>query len=264
MTTPVLYIFAISHYCEKARWALDYLNIEYRLQHLSLITYGKFVRGLGVADTCLPVLTAGSLTLQGSSRIIDWAEAQSRPGRSSPERISLEKRSLEVDNITDVSSAREIEQRLDDVAGVHVRRFYYADALLNQPQKVRPIFCANLTWQEQIMLRLAWGRICKYMIRGLDLGVEQGRESRRIIETELDWLDGLLADGRAFLLGEHFSRADIAAASLLSPLVLPLEHPTYHNLQLPPGVAADVAGWQERRSIRWIGDIYRNYRKLPN
>jgi len=259
MTTPVLYIFAISHYCEKARWALDYLNIEYRLQHISPITHVKFVRGLGVADTSLPVLTAGSLTLQGSSRIIDWAEAQSRPGKS-----SQGKRSLEVDTIADVSSARTIEQRLDDVAGVHVRRYFYADALLNQPQKVRPIFCENLTWREQIMLRLAWGRICKYMIRGLDLGVEQGRESRLIIETELDWLDGLLADGRAFLLGEHFSRADIAAASLLSPLVLPPQHPTYHNLQLPPGVAADVAGWQERRSIRWVGDIYRNYRIFPN
>jgi len=254
MTTPVLYIFAISHYCEKARWALDYLNIEYRLHHISPITHIKFVRGLGVADTTLPVLTAGSLTLQGSSRIIDWAEAQSRPG----------KRSLEVDNTTDVSSARAIEQRLDDVAGVHVRRYYYADALLNQPQTVRPIFCGNLTWREQIMLRLAWGRICKYMIQELDLGVEQGRESRRIIETELDWLDGLLVDGRAFLLGEHFSRADITAASLLSPLVLPPQHPTYHNLQLPPGVAADVAGWQERRSIRWVGDIYCNYRKFPD
>ena len=114
------------------------------------------------------------------------------------------------------------------------------------------------------MVRLAWGKICKYMIRGLDLGVEQGRESRQIIESELDWLDGLLADGRAFVLGDHFSRLDITAASLLSPLVLPPEHPSYHNLQLPPGVAADVAGWQERRSMRWIGDIYRNYRKLPD
>lgn len=114
------------------------------------------------------------------------------------------------------------------------------------------------------MLRLAWSRICRYMIHELDLGVEQGRESRLIIETELDWLDGLLADGRAFLFGEHLSRVDISAASLLSPLVLPPEHPTYHNLQLPPGVAADVAGWQERRSIRWIGNIYQNYRKHPD
>ena len=71
MTTPVLYIFAISHYCEKARWALDYLNIDYRLQYLSPISYTKILRGLGVADTTLPVLSTDSLTLQGSSQIID-------------------------------------------------------------------------------------------------------------------------------------------------------------------------------------------------
>ena len=32
---PTLYIFAISHFCEKARWALDYLGIEYQLVHLA-------------------------------------------------------------------------------------------------------------------------------------------------------------------------------------------------------------------------------------
>jgi glutathione S-transferase len=249
MTTPVLYVFAISHYCEKARWALDYLNIDYRLQLLSPITYRKFVRNLGMADTNLPVLSAGSLTIQGSSQIMDWAEAQKNPGS----------RSLGVDAEA-VSTGCEIEQRLDAVVGVHVRRFYYADALLNQPQLVRPIFCRGLAWHEQIMLRLAWGKICQYMIRGLDLGVEQGRESRQIIEAELDWLDGLLDDGRRFLLGDHFSRTDMAAASLLSPLVLPAEHPTYHNMQLPPGVTADVAGWKERPCMHWIGEIYRNFR----
>ncbi len=114
------------------------------------------------------------------------------------------------------------------------------------------------------MLHLAWNKICQYMIRGLDLGAEQGRESRQIIEIELDWLDELLADNHRFLVGERFSRADIAAASLLSPLISPPQHPTYHNLQLPPGVTKDVASWKARPSIRWILNIYRDYRKLPN
>jgi glutathione S-transferase len=145
-----------------------------------------------------------------------------------------------------------------------VRRFYYADALLNQPQQVRPIFSRNLAWHEQIMLRLAWGKICKHMIRGLDLGVEQGRESRQIIVAELDWLDGLLADARPFLLGDHFSRTDLTAASLLSPLVLPAEHPTYRNMQLPSDLVADMVDWQERPSIKWISNTYRNFRNSPD
>jgi glutathione S-transferase len=262
---PVLYVFAISHYCEKARWALDYLNIDYRLQHLSPISYMKFVRSLGVADTTLPVLTVGSLTIQGSSKIIDWAETHCQSSSKSGQKSAQESeiRTLAADSDANVSRSREIERRLDDLAGVHIRRYYYSEALLDQPQQIRRIFSRHLPWHQQLMLRLAWNKICQHMIRGLDLGPEQSRESRQIIETELDWLDELLAGNRRFLLGERFSRADIAAASLLSPLVSPPQHPTYHNLQLPPGVAADAADWQERPSMRWIRDIYRDYRKLP-
>lgn len=269
MKTPVLppdlYVFAISHYCEKARWALDYLNIDYRLQHLSPISYVKFVRSLGVADTTLPVLTVGSLTIQGSSQIIDWAETHCKSGSKSGQKSAQESeiQALAADTDADVSRSREIEQRLDDLAGVHIRRYFYSEALLDQPQQIRRIFSRHLPWHQQLMLRLAWNKICQHMIRGLDLGPEQGRESRQIIDTELDWLDELLADNRRFLVGERFSRADIAAASLLSPLVSPPQHPTYHNLQLPPGVAADAADWQARPSMRWIRDIYCDYRKLP-
>ena len=258
---PNLYVFAISHYCEKARWALDFLNIDYHLQHLSPISYMKFVRSLGVADTTLPVLTVGSLTLQGSSQIIDWAETHCQSDSRSTQ--ASQTRTLVADSDAGITRSREIEQRLDDLAGVHIRRYYYSDALLTQPQQVRPIFSRHLRWHEQLMLRLAWNKICQHMIRGLDLGVEQGRESRQIIDTELDWLDQLLAGKRRFLVGERFSRADIVAASLLAPLVLPAQHPTYHNMQLPPRLAADAADWQERPSMRWIRDIYHDYRKLP-
>ena len=141
MKTPVLYVFAISHYCEKARWALDYLNIDYRLQHLSPISYMKFVRSLGAADTTLPVLTVGSLTLQGSSQIIDWAETHCQPGSKSGQE-SAQKTEIPVlaaNTDADISRSREIEQRLDDLAGVHIRRYYYSEALLNQPQQIRRI-----------------------------------------------------------------------------------------------------------------------------
>lgn len=248
MTVPVLYIFAISHYCEKARWALDYLGVDYRLQHLSPVSYIKIVRGLGVPDTSLPILAGGSQTLQGSAQIIDWAEAHKGPGTAS----------LEAG--IDSTAAREIECRLDDIAGVHLRRYYYSEALLDRPHKVRPIFARDLSWHQRLVLRLAWARIRRYMIRGMDLGVAQGLESRDIVEAELDWLDNLLADGRAFLLGERFSRVDLTAASLLSPLALPPEHPAYHDLQLPPGIAADLEAWRERPSLRWIRGLYQRFR----
>ena len=43
MSKPVLNIFRISHYCEKARWALDYLDIDYELRTLPVIAHIEIV-----------------------------------------------------------------------------------------------------------------------------------------------------------------------------------------------------------------------------
>jgi len=247
MLTPVLYVFAISHYCEKARWALDYLDIDYRLQHLAPGPHVRFARQRGLAATSLPILVDGDLALQGSAQIIDWAQAQGSPATHN----------LVPD---DERGAREIEQRLDDVFGVHVRRYYYSEALLAQPQTVKPMFARDLAWPQRLVLHLAWPKIVQLMIRGMDLGAEQGRESRQIVEAEMDWLDGLLADGRQYLAGARFSRTDLCAASLLAPLALPPQHPTYHRLQLPAGVASDLEIWKQRPCVQWVGEMYRRHR----
>jgi glutathione S-transferase len=247
MIRPVLYVFAISHYCEKARWALDFLGIDYRLEHLCPGPHVKFARGLGMTDTSLPILVDGALALQGSSRIIDWAQAQST---SATHNLAAD----------DDAAGRAIEQRLDDVLGVHVRRYYYSDALLTQPETVRTMFTRCLPWHQRLILHLAWGKIVKLMIRGMDLGPGQRLESRQIVETELDWLDGLLADGRQYLLGDHFSRTDLCAASLLAPLALPPQHPSYRQLQVPETTAAELEIWKQRACVQWVKEMYRRYR----
>lgn len=248
MKPATLYVFWISHYCEKARWALDYCRVDYRVQPLAPGPHIKFCQSLGVGDSSLPVLVGAGQALQGSAQIVDWAEAKS---------VGADRR-LEAD--IERFACRQIEQRLDAVFGVHVRRYFYSEALLTQPHLVRPMFCKGLPWSEQIIVRLGWSKICSAMIRGLDLGPEQGRASKKIIEAELDWLDGLLADGREYLVGDRFSRADLAAASLVSTIALPREHPTYDRLQIPPGIAADLDSWRERPTLGWVQDMYRRHR----
>ncbi|MEY4270759.1 MAG: hypothetical protein RLZZ58_1975, partial [Pseudomonadota bacterium] len=66
----------------------------------------------------------------------------------------------------------------------------------------------------------------------------------------------LLADGRRYLTGDHFTRADLTAASLLAPLVNPAEHPTYSGLSMPPALAATIADWQHRPILRWVTRVY--------
>ena len=54
------------------------------------------------------------------------------------------------------------------------------------------------------------------MMRMHDITPDAAAESRSILELELDWLEGTLADNRRYLSGDRFSRADITVASLLA------------------------------------------------
>jgi glutathione S-transferase len=249
LSPPVLYVFAISHYCEKARWALDSLAVEYALRHLPPGPHVQATKQLGAAGSSLPVLVSDERVVQGSGAIIDWAEAAvANPSK----RLSPDSEFKE--------ECRALEQRLDDIAGVHVRRYYYSEAIVDHPDSVRPIFTRDLVPSERRSLDENWGVVRQLMMGAMDLGPEQREESRRIVENELDWFDGLLADGRHFLLGDRFSRADITAASLLAALALPKEHPTYGALEVPPQAATDLALWAKRPSLAWVREIYRGHR----
>lgn len=249
MPKPVLHIFAISHYCEKARWALDRAGIGYKLSHLPPGIHREIAKKLGAPGSSLPILEAGGEVLQGSAAIIDWVDAHTA---DPAKRLTPEGEAG--------GEARAIEARLDDVAGIHVRRHYYSEALVEYPVTVKPIFTRDISPLYRFIVRRKWDFIRSVMIERMDLGREQFDQSGAILETELDWLDGLLADGREYLAGGCFSRADIAAASLLAPLAAPPEHPTYAGLSVPPRLAAEIAGWQDRPVVGWVRGIYAAYR----
>ena len=68
-----LLVFPYSHYCEKARWALDYKDIPFQAVAIMLgwhvITLRKYA-----PDTSVPVLLSDNEVVQGSSEIIDYLE----------------------------------------------------------------------------------------------------------------------------------------------------------------------------------------------
>jgi glutathione S-transferase len=249
MSLPVLYVFAISHYCEKARWALDHLGVEYELRHLAPGSHIQATKQLGAAGTSVPLLVLDGRIVQGSGAIIDWAESAVA---DASKRLSPDSRFE--------AECRALERRLDEVAGVHTRRYYYSEALVEHPDSVRPIFTQDLEPSQRQSFEENWALVRKLMIGAMDLGPEQGQESRGIVEGELDWLDGLLADGRPFLVGDRFSRGDVTAASLLAPLALPKEHPTYGMLVVPPRARGDLTSWGLRPTVAWVRRIYQEHR----
>ena len=160
MQAPTLYVFAISHYCEKARWALDYMRINYILEHLPPGMHRRVTKNLGASSSSLPILQVNDQIIQGSSEIISWAELNKAPGT-----VSLDPEPGPETNLTFDLNGMEIEKRLDDVLGVHVRRYYYSEALLDFPQIVRPIFVKDLSPLQQNLTKGAMGFIRSVRIK---------------------------------------------------------------------------------------------------
>ena len=247
MNAPVLYVFNISHYCEKARWALDYFGIEHEARHVMPGAHRIIAKKLGAKRGSVPFLQTDDGVIAGSSAIIDWCE-----DHNAGKRTSL--------SGADPQAVRAIEKRLDDVVGVHVRRFYYSDALINAPASVRPIFSNGLPILQRAAVTLGWSRIVPLMLKGMDLGVEQGLQSRALLEAELDWLDGLLADGRPYLHGNQWTRADLTAAALLGPLAAPKEHPITAKAFFPSTVLKAMKDWEKRPTLQFVGRMYATHR----
>ncbi|NND68540.1 MAG: glutathione S-transferase [Halioglobus sp.] len=248
MSTPTLYIFAISHYCEKARWALEYLGVDFKLRSIAPGIHARLQKKYGLESSSLPLLVAGNEVVHGSAAIIDWAEARATNGRT------LTPQGLEAD-------CRAVEGRLDDIAGVHTRRYFYCEALLEHPGEVKPAFLEGLPLLERLLLHVMWPRITPIMAERMDLGKEQGEQSRAIVDDELGWLESLLDGGRSYLVGDSFTRADLTAASLFGRLSGTTDQPRATEPFLPPRMAADQQAWRERPALVWVREIYARHRK---
>ena len=236
----------MSHFCEKACWALNFHGIEHDIKLIPVGLHVFKAKRLGVPSTTVPILVVDEQVIQGSDQIIDWAESRSESKTLIPN--------------GDIDRCLEIEKRLDDIAGVHVRRYFYSESLVEHSSSVRQAYLNDSTLFHKVFIYATWSGIRKFMIKVMDLGKEQGVQSKDIIDGELDWLDGLLSDGRKYLVGDRFSRADLTAASLLAPIVIPKEHPVYNGVELPPRMTSDIEAWKARPSIKWVHDIYSKYR----
>jgi glutathione S-transferase len=77
-STVKLVTFGISHFCEKARWALDWHSIPYTEIGWPPGLHQVLAKRCGAKATTLPILLDGGKVVQDSGIIIDWAEARNK------------------------------------------------------------------------------------------------------------------------------------------------------------------------------------------
>ena len=244
---PRLITFGISHFCEKARWALDWHRIAYEEIGWPPGWHLVLAKRCGAQETTLPIILDGETVIQGSGAIIDWAESKGNDPR----------RSLAPGG--NLAEAREIERRADDVIGVHVRRLAYAATLPSCPHLVKPALFLRTSISNRLIGNFMWPVTRQLMMRVYDIRPGAASESRSRLESELDWLDNKLADGRPYLLGDRFNRVDLTVASLLAAFARPKEMAVYHEMEVDP-LTADLERWSQRPVMRWVLSQYQKHR----
>jgi glutathione S-transferase len=243
-----LITFGGSHFCEKARWALDWHRIPYSEISWPPGLHLVLARHCGAKATALPLLLDGETVIQDSGAIIDWAETK---GQDRTRSLTPEK---------DLAQALAIERRANEVIGVHVRRLCYAEMLPNCSHLVKPALFHRTSGWHRLIGNAIWPATRRMMMRVYDIRPGAAFESRSKLEAELDWLDSKLADGRAYFAGDRFSRVDLTVASLLAGFARPKEMPIYHDMVVPDALAADVERWRTRPVMRWVVELYRAHR----
>jgi glutathione S-transferase len=249
MAVPRLLTIPISHYCEKARWALERAGIEYVEEpHLQLIHRFYAVKAGGGRK--VPVLVTDDGTIGESSLIIRWVDARLPPDR----RLVPEDGREETDAI---------ERRLDAGLGVEGRRWMYS--VLMRTDLPRRVGLGPLPRWERGLAPVALPALRLYLKAFMDAEPAKAASALAAVDQAFDWIEVLLADGRPYLLGERFSSADLAFAALSAAVLLPerygVELPG--PADLPAGPRAAVERLRQRPAGRFAARLVAEERPWP-
>ena len=238
-----LYQFPISHFCEKVRWALDYKGLEHRRRNLLLGFHRKAVRRLA-PNTHVPILVHGQTVVQNSGNILTYLDRQFSDRSLTPGDPLLREQALDW------------EKYLDEEIGIQLRRYCY-HVLLEYPHALIPVLSQGMPWYAAVLYKSIFPTLRQRMRVLLKITERTAAQSRHRLDAAIKRLHTHLV-GRRFLVGDSFTRADLAAASLLAPLCRTAKFGLAWPQTYPEPLEAAVTEWADR--LGWVGDFYHEYR----
>jgi glutathione S-transferase len=240
----------ISHYCEKARWALDRAGIDYHEERHVQGIHQLAARRAGGGIT-VPVLVTPDGVIGDSAEILVWVDASTPP----------EHRLFPAEPATR-GEAERLCRRFDEVLGPTGRRLMYVHMLAKRELALRFNNEGVPSWEDRA-IRHGWPLARRFVERALEISPGIESEDETAVWQELDHVAALLADGRPYLCGECFGVADLTFAALSAPLVVPPEYgvPLPQPHALPPRMAALVERAREHPAGRYALALFTRHRR---
>jgi glutathione S-transferase len=240
----------ISHYCEKARWALERAGLPYREERHVQGIHRLAARRAGGGVT-VPVLVSPGGVIGQSREILAWGDRRAPSERrlfpaAAGERADVER----------------LCARFDDELGPKGRRLMYVHMLADRRLALRFNNQGVPRWEDRA-IRRGWPLAASFLRRALDIrpGVEVADEAA--VWREFDFVAGLLEDGRPHLCGERFGAGDLTFAAMSAALIVPPDYGVRlpQPEQLPPATAALVGRAREHPAGRYALSMFSGHRR---
>jgi glutathione S-transferase len=245
--TPVLYHIEISHYNEKARWALDYKGVAHVRKAPPPMMHMAWAFWLTRGST-FPILKLNGNAIGDSTRIIEALEREHPEPPLYPADADERKRALE------------LEEHFDEELGPHIRRYFFHQSLEeSEPGEFIEGAMGSSPRAVKTAMRVT-APVGMRMVR-LRYGInpEDAEASRRKTLAALDRVEAELQPS-GYLVGDRFSVADLTAAALLFPLARPPQAPYMVPPPLPQSVQRFREEASERPAFKWVEEMYRSHR----
>jgi cytochrome P450/glutathione S-transferase len=236
-----------------ARWLLARLGIPYHEESHVPVFHVLANRRHG-GGSIVPVLNTADATLSDARQVVNYYEARCAP----------QQRLYPADPRAQAETRKLFELFFDGL-GVAVRAWAYAYLLPANRAATLRVWTEGAPFFERLLAPLCYPLLVKAMRRSLKLEPDTVAKQRVVIDSILEQAEAWLADGRPYLLGDRFTAADLAFATLAAPLVLPAEYggpmPTLE--ELPDAMRRDVEQLRTRPAGQFILRLYREERPQP-
>ncbi len=238
-----LYQFPISHFCENARWTLEYKQLEYKKVTLLPGLHFKKAKKLA-SKSSLPILMHGKKVINESSEIISYLDQTFPQNILTPQEFSLKKQTSEW------------EQFADKELGPDVRCLCY-HTLLDHPDITIPFFTLGGPWYGKLVMKKIYPNLCVKMREFMKINDKTAAHANKRLAQAIDKVYAHIKD-REFFVGDSFTRADVAVAALLAPLCRPKKYGLDWPKQYPDPLHSAIDKYADK--LNWVTRMYEQYR----